>query len=135
MSYLDTPTPMLLDIEMDCKLGIGQGKRGHMDYVPAVLISGPAHTKVTRPPFEAVTSPLQNGIGYRPTPKSSGNMGEGRPRGVVCGLSQNSSPLGTHTTETTIAARGNLLCLGIRPKQGWYLAVSWNVRKGQHLAE
>jgi len=45
MSYLDTPTPMHLDIEMDCKPGIGQWKGGHMDYVSLVLISAHRATK------------------------------------------------------------------------------------------
>ena len=44
MSYLDTPTRMRLDIEMDCKPGIGQGKGGHMDYVSLVLISAHQET-------------------------------------------------------------------------------------------
>jgi hypothetical protein len=40
--------------------------------------------------------------------------GTRRPREMVCGfISQNSSPLGTHTRETTITTRGNLLCLCI----------------------
>src|SRR5260370_14794844 len=45
MSYLDTPTRMRLDIEMDCKPGIGQWKGGHMDYVFLVLISAHKGTK------------------------------------------------------------------------------------------
>src|ERR1700682_105982 len=45
MSYLDTPTRMRLDIEMDCKPGIGQWKGGHMDYVSLVLISAHRGTK------------------------------------------------------------------------------------------
>jgi hypothetical protein len=45
-------------------------------------------------------------IGYRPARKVQGNMGEGRPRGMVCGfISQNSSPLGTHTRETSSGTR------------------------------
>src|ERR1700681_4206737 len=51
MPYLDTPTRMRLDIEMDCKLGIGQWKGDHMDYVPLVLTVGSAHPQGTNSRF------------------------------------------------------------------------------------
>src|ERR1700730_16170248 len=51
MPYLDTPTRMRLDIEMDCKLGIGQWKGDHMDYVPLVLTVGSAHPQGTKSRF------------------------------------------------------------------------------------